>query len=519
MRQFLSNLRTVSSVIAVNGLSVTVRWRAARQNSHWRNKNGRYGTKFHVLLTGERKLDVMGYITRRLSVRQHIDRSITERGVHMSSDWYIQLDDQTVGPVTGSKLLKLAQSSRISTETPLRKGEQGKWTRAGKVSGLFSEAKVQTFEETMETVATPINSAPIELIGGLPDIETESLGQVTRLRRRKKSSSLVLLGIVLAVGVCAGFAAGFQVGSSSAAPTQVDVAATGQSSEVPHEASTSPPVADTPKKVKQADPPQVAPMPVGTGETASEAVTVSEVEQPSLKADANSESTTDKILANWCKQHRFESGASKRIGDVDVFLGNRYLSVYVPTNVGERESDSTTPPISFRYYSFCRLDFRNSTGVFAESTGGLVPINGKPERVSYKTSDKSIANIDKDGQIMFVGSGEVEIIAEIGGESIAIPLHLIEVPVKAGDDQKTATTVQQLIESQGFPDRKKPVSLVWPNSDIVDGVFYDPTPTEYVSTEHWEFDEYPGAVFVVSGSLEGSHVWGISTVRKKRSRN
>jgi hypothetical protein len=57
----------------------------------------------------------------------------------MSKDWFIDHNGKTVGPITSSQLKQLASSAKINTSTRVRLGEDGQWSIAGKVKGLFNE--------------------------------------------------------------------------------------------------------------------------------------------------------------------------------------------------------------------------------------------------------------------------------------------------------------------------------------------------------------------------------------------
>ncbi len=58
----------------------------------------------------------------------------------MVVEWYYQVLDESVGPVSNEQLRKLAAQKVIMPWTPLRRvsgSDQSSWKRAGEVKGLF----------------------------------------------------------------------------------------------------------------------------------------------------------------------------------------------------------------------------------------------------------------------------------------------------------------------------------------------------------------------------------------------
>jgi hypothetical protein len=54
----------------------------------------------------------------------------------VASEWYFQLGESALGPVTAGSLLERAGDGRLSPLDPVRKGADGKWGRAERVQGL-----------------------------------------------------------------------------------------------------------------------------------------------------------------------------------------------------------------------------------------------------------------------------------------------------------------------------------------------------------------------------------------------
>lgn len=58
------------------------------------------------------------------------------RGRAVAQEWYAQIDGVTVGPLEMRGLRELAAEGRLTTETPVRLGDE-EWTRASNIGGLF----------------------------------------------------------------------------------------------------------------------------------------------------------------------------------------------------------------------------------------------------------------------------------------------------------------------------------------------------------------------------------------------
>jgi len=54
----------------------------------------------------------------------------------MEQEWYYQLDDRIIGPLTPDDLLQRSASGTFPPNTPIRKGLQGTWVRADRVQLL-----------------------------------------------------------------------------------------------------------------------------------------------------------------------------------------------------------------------------------------------------------------------------------------------------------------------------------------------------------------------------------------------
>ena len=57
----------------------------------------------------------------------------------MGAEWYCQIMGDVFGPVPPSELKRLAQATRITPDTLVRKGADGDWLLAERVQGLFGQ--------------------------------------------------------------------------------------------------------------------------------------------------------------------------------------------------------------------------------------------------------------------------------------------------------------------------------------------------------------------------------------------
>ena len=56
----------------------------------------------------------------------------------LRNDWFIRVDGRKLGPFSTDRLRVLVGLGRVTADTPVRKGSDGRWVSAGQVQGLFS---------------------------------------------------------------------------------------------------------------------------------------------------------------------------------------------------------------------------------------------------------------------------------------------------------------------------------------------------------------------------------------------
>lgn len=57
--------------------------------------------------------------------------------VNMTIELFVERDGEISGPFSASELREMVRNGKVHTEDAIRKGTDGKWTRAGKIPGLF----------------------------------------------------------------------------------------------------------------------------------------------------------------------------------------------------------------------------------------------------------------------------------------------------------------------------------------------------------------------------------------------
>ena len=55
----------------------------------------------------------------------------------MSNEWFVHSDGEQLGPLSPAELKRMVEQGRVSPETPVRLGTEGKWVKAGRVKGLL----------------------------------------------------------------------------------------------------------------------------------------------------------------------------------------------------------------------------------------------------------------------------------------------------------------------------------------------------------------------------------------------
>ncbi len=189
---------------------------------------------------------------------------------------------------------------------------------------------------------------------------------------------------------------------------------------------------------------------------------------------------------HWLRLNGLESYLTRQIGDLELAVGWKFSTVYVSTN---GDSNEGLGP-------FFNVGYMRS-GVIAEPAAGFVPVDGKPEKVIFSSSNPSIVTVNESGNASFKAGGNVTVTVKVASERIRIPIKVVEVPVYAGRYSDQATSAEEVIKLLGMPDEKEEHYVSWPDTELIDGIFYSADPGRITVTEHWKYKKYPGAVIAI----------------------
>ena len=76
----------------------------------------------------------------------------------MAHDWFVKRGEKTYGPFTSAQLKKLAGEGKVSPSTEIRLGENGGWSQASRVKGLFAAS--QDSSASLSTSSLQASSLP-----------------------------------------------------------------------------------------------------------------------------------------------------------------------------------------------------------------------------------------------------------------------------------------------------------------------------------------------------------------------
>jgi hypothetical protein len=203
-------------------------------------------------------------------------------------------------------------------------------------------------------------------------------------------------------------------------------------------------------------------------------------------------------LGAWGDRYGLQFGVIRRVGDLEVVLGRKFTTVYVPQNA-KTLVEGNMP----RFGPVFPVGYRGRTGGdFADPTAGFIPVNGKPEKIEYVSSDPAVVELYNDGSARFPSGGKATVSVRIAGESLSVPVTVVEFPLNAGlvprDFGGKAASAVDVIRCLGLPDRKTPHYVAQSNSRKIDGIYYA-TASGGIAVEHWEYKKYPGAVLAIAG--------------------
>jgi hypothetical protein len=82
------------------------------------------------------------------------------------AEWFVNHEGKTYGPLSSKELKQLADSGKINFDTPVSLAEDGRWTRAKNVKGIFAPVRITPAHDsppaapTSHAVETPLAERP-----------------------------------------------------------------------------------------------------------------------------------------------------------------------------------------------------------------------------------------------------------------------------------------------------------------------------------------------------------------------
>lgn len=130
----------------------------------------------------------------------------------------------------------------------------------------------------------------------------------------------------------------------------------------------------------------------------------------------------------------------------------------------------------------------------------FIKIDDQTKIVKFTSKTPKILTVSEDGLICVKDQGKGIFRVSIDSHSVDISLHIEFLPIKYGID------TDRLIEKLGIPDKMIKKVISWPESEIIDGIFYCPGVGGINCVEHWIYNKYPGAIIRIGVTDEVNDV-------------
>lgn len=79
-----------------------------------------------------------------------------------SSEWFVDHKNKIHGPFSSSQLKQLASSGKISEDTKVRLGADGKWNAAKNVKGLFPSKEIVAVKTAVIEKPAPLQAVIVQ---------------------------------------------------------------------------------------------------------------------------------------------------------------------------------------------------------------------------------------------------------------------------------------------------------------------------------------------------------------------
>jgi hypothetical protein len=139
----------------------------------------------------------------------------------------------------------------------------------------------------------------------------------------------------------------------------------------------------------------------------------------------------------------------------------------------------TLKPIGIYYTSFDKKQF------YQEPTGSYFNINNKVIRYSISVISGNVLKKENSSEYSFRYAEIVKFLIKIDTIEIPVEIEVISLPVGVID------SIDRVIETMGFPDKKQEIYVRWPRNDYYNGIFYETKDGSDINVFHYFFDKYP----------------------------
>lgn len=129
----------------------------------------------------------------------------------MATDWYVRIGQVERGPISSETLKHLALEGRVTSDTPIRRGDSGNWVPASRVKGLFPSPVASATPQPIPAAVPPpiLKTQPIPMpqtVTSVPAVEepppSHTVETPSAQHRPMDAYQKVLLGVVQGVSRC-----------------------------------------------------------------------------------------------------------------------------------------------------------------------------------------------------------------------------------------------------------------------------------------------------------------------------
>lgn len=128
--------------------------------------------------------------------------------------------------------------------------------------------------------------------------------------------------------------------------------------------------------------------------------------------------------------------------------------------------------------------------------GRYVKLGGKTVEIGFSSSDPKILNPAGSGRFVVKGVGKAVLRVAIGQAQVDVPVTVVRLPIAH------RMPAEKIIGVMGLPDAETREYIPWPESKILDGIFYtNESDGKGRRVQHWLYDAYPGLVLALENGV------------------